>query len=1443
MRQLIVILIVLTLLEVSHIVGVAPGSSAAFDTHTLASTGFILLAAYAFGELFRRVRLPALLGYLAAGVIFGPSLAALVLPGLQTPPLSRAVLQELSVVNMLAVGVIGTMGGGELKVSDLKHSFPKLLAITVVTFTLVLPAIAAIILALAHWAPSIVPFLRNEPRAAQIAAALLFAVLAVGMSPSATLALLQEVRARGRLTSLVLGTVVFADLVLVALFLVTLALAKLLVSPEGFSMPAMAQALPHIAAEFGWAILIGVVVGLIFIAYLRLVGREILLFSLGVIFITSFVASRLHAETLLAFLIAGFVVQNFSSHGHALIEAFELIALPVFVIYFTTQAANLNLAAVPVYLPLTIILIVTRCTAFYFGIGIGSRLAKVDEETRRHLRVSFFSQGGVDLVLAAMIAESIPGWGVELQTVTMATILFYIVGGPPLLARALDTVGESAAARERGEAHLAERQRSRDAPTERVSLIPPKSTDNALGRRFDELYAATQQLLHDFVDEVVIARSRRRAHFLTELAQTITETVRSTTADRTTREKSLDAAILDASEHWNRRDFVAFDPLEWSLILSRLTDIEPFSSVHRVVREPHLFERDGNTWKRALRALRRIRRLTIGPGTRAVPTGRLWRYHVAFEVPIAWWERTKPHEADVWHHLLVHYQATREALTGARGPLDQSTVLAEAEDRERAILERMNGADERLERELMLALARAWREFLASAEIAGTFELPAWRYRMSSKYDTAQAAKAQLAERLHRDDEDTAGRKDALAAIARGHDLARWARDIVSQVSDRLAAEMVPLADELEATIDRCVKLVDPEARPPSGETHSPEFTQRSHALADALQQVSGHTDALTRHIGPQATVSYRSGFRSLSAELPTSLSPSADSGRAPAGATASRRVVVPLRSWASHTIYRDLAVALLSTEQEVETRVHQVAMNLHHAKDVLEYHLTSAVTTGAAVDAGLGERLAGMVKDGRDALLELQPRVRKNLDERAEQAILRGAAPLVSGQWDEIHRGARKLEDRDRPQDRVRRWFRDRRVAAVTRTRLRGRRLAEEIAAVFDDRSTPAEAEAFRAMITGPRSSMPEVYQRLFTSVPAETIGLIIERREVAMLREAVDHWHARRDGAILLRGDRGIGKRTLVRQLLNERAETLLPQWIRLSPTLEREVDVSGALARAGGWPSAPQLTELAAAARRQIGIATARRPTTIIVENTERLFRRTEAGLARVRAFLELIAATSSDILWIVLMAEPAAHALEAPFDFASRFARMIRVGPIGAPELQQIIQARHRLSGYGVRFAPHAPNLQDWLRHPAQAWHMLQRGTEGTYERLWQLSGGNVRQALHLWLAAIRPAPDQASMAVVGPLTAVRSPLIESLPLSSRFLLRTLLLLGPLEFHELALGDPQGSLDLETELARLAHLGLVRSEPLRLGSGFLSRLVSLELRAIAPLTEELRQWNLL
>jgi Kef-type K+ transport system membrane component KefB len=1508
-RQVFILLALLSILAATAAIGDRVHPNLELDANTLTATGFILLAAYGFGELFRRFRLPALLGYLATGMLFGPSLASLALGDSAHAPIDKEALDQLSLVNLLAVGVIGTMGGGEIRIDDLRGNFRKVASITVVVFLMVLPVVTGLVLALAYFAPTLIPFLAEIPAEGRIAAALLFGVLAVGMSPSATLALLLEVRATGRFTSLVLGVVVLADLVLVATFLIVLALAKLLVSPEGVSADRMFEVLPHIGAEFGWAILLGLLLGLAFIAYLRVVRRELLLFSLGIIFITSFVASRLHAETLLAFLVGGFVVQNFSKHGHTLIEAFERIALPVFVIYFTTQAATLDLVAFTAYLPLTLLLVVTRVALFFYGIGAAARLARVDDEQRRLLRISFFSQGGVDLVLAALIAEAIPGWGVEVQTVTIATILIYVVVGPPLLARALDRAGESAAARERGAEELASRPTDPKAAAHPPTFGVLETGSGPLDARLQALRELITTRVRELARDTTAAH-QRRTETIEALASRVTATLDASRpledpelSDRVDPSRLLlaldeaDAAIVSASAQWDETGYTPLPPSRLQEMFAHILGAVDFSTSHRVTREPALFEFRGSGVKRIVRLLRRLRRALFGPGMRTVPVGRLWRYHVALDVPVALWGSVKPWEREAWSLLLAHYRLTRRAIediSAGRRPvmeidLQQSLsgghaahsgthashsgthamaepagagpggrdelavrvdasvlgleVLGEAHaaavEREAALRAALRDRDLALERSIESAFAAAWSAFLDSAASAGTWDYPAWRYRVSSRYDAAQAATAELRDRLARDLEGAAGIRDALAALAHTSRFVSETRAAMQSVRAQLTAEAHACAPRIEEALEACTALHEAGEESRLDREVVADVSSRITDLATALDRVARRLDRAETLAGRGSELA-----RAL-AHVPEALEPiplhrlQAGDDRAPA-----ERSSVALRAWLDHAITRDLTFAALDARAELVEHIKRIGVMLDHARQVFEYHLLASAGGGALVDENVAERASAILGRARTDLYEALGSTEHQLTQRLEAATKRGALPALGGRWDEIARQVRRLDDAAAGRAALAEWARERVRKTKARASRSLRAIRDEVAAVFGERTTPHESAEYRRLLFGPASTMTDAYQRLFTSVPAENVGLVLDRPEVIEpVMAGIERWLQGRGGPILIRGDRGVGKRTLIRDVSAKLGERLDTRWISLTPEMDAEPEVAQSLAQLLGWPSATDFRELERGRRSRAKVEPSGHRTAVVIANVERLFRRTPAGLDRVRRFFDLVAATSTEVLWIVLFAEPAARLLGPILELEGRFPVMISVPPMTARQLESSLMMRHRLSGYELRFVEHSPSLHEWVRSPASAGRA--RGAHGiaTYDRLRVLCGGNVRQAQRLWLAAARL--DDDGSVVVGPIDAMSDALLEDLPLVSRVLLAALLLHGPLHREELAAVTLRQGHALDAEITHLQHLGFISvvSPATAAWAHPEDGYIQVNTRLVAPLTEELRQCNLL
>ncbi len=657
-----------------------PGSAA---TKMTAAVGFVLLAGFSIGELVKRIGLPSLLGYIIAGILFGPSMSELLVgaDGVVTglieqwygeqaviallgPDRAASLLPpgitegSLGYVETLTVGVIGTLGGGELILDDLKDQIGTIIGVCAAFFLFIVPVTAGAVYGLTIYTPSLVPFLQSAPSTTVFAVALLFGVFGFAMSPAATLAIIQETRSSGKFTSLVLGVVIVADVVLVASFLITQAFAEILILEGTIAAQPILSSLPGIAAEFGWALVIGVATGLIFIAYFRFVAREMLFFTVGAIFVASFICDIVHAEKLLAFLTAGFIVQNLSRHGHTMIEALESISMPAFVVYFTIKAAELNLQGIASVLALTGILTVIRTAMLYGGVNLVVRYFKpnLPDNVQDNLWLSFFSRGGVDLVLASLLASrasELGEWAVAFQNVIMGIVAIHLVVGPALLKFALDRAG-----------NLSDEEGSTEEPTEQTE---PDSDDSPEPGSFvddpfpepDFESSELQSRVSDLRGKLVELHERRFIrpmdrhdgavrHFVDELNEQIHEA----TDDLLTILQSDDSVEARARKvrHRHKRFRQRLQPRLQPLadlrpipittdacrtVLDDLRDLEPFESIYHVELESRLLETtasDGLS-TRVIKWTRQMYSGLLGSMTRTVPLGRLWRFYIELSLP------------------------------------------------------------------------------------------------------------------------------------------------------------------------------------------------------------------------------------------------------------------------------------------------------------------------------------------------------------------------------------------------------------------------------------------------------------------------------------------------------------------------------------------------------------------------------------------------------------------------------------------------------------------------------------------------------------------------------------------------------------------------------------------------------------------------------------------
>ncbi len=422
MRRAVILLVVFGLVELMR-----PLGSAGYGSQALLTFGLLILAAYTVGEIAKAMHGPAIVGFMAAGLIFGPAALGTV---------SAEALERLAPVSGLAVAMIAFLAGAELRWEEVRRTGIALLKVMTAELALSFVALAGALIA----ARDFVPFLRDLPMAQVVAVALLVASIAIVHSPAVTMALLSETGARGPLARTTLGVVLLTDVIVVLLFSATLAIARALAPTTGQGIsPGM------VTWEILGALVVGAVLGQAVAVYLRFIGEELLLFGILVAFLGSEVARLAHVEVVLTLLTAGFVAENFSprARGEALRHAMERSAAPVYVVFFALSGAMIDVVAVIRLMPLLLPLVLVRAGAVWGGTRLGGRWAGLPPDVTRRLWMGLVSQAGVAIGLASVVAEVFPTFGAELRTLLLALIALNQLVGPVLLRRALVASGEA----------------------------------------------------------------------------------------------------------------------------------------------------------------------------------------------------------------------------------------------------------------------------------------------------------------------------------------------------------------------------------------------------------------------------------------------------------------------------------------------------------------------------------------------------------------------------------------------------------------------------------------------------------------------------------------------------------------------------------------------------------------------------------------------------------------------------------------------------------------------------------------------------------------------------------------------------------------------------------------------------------------------------------------
>ena len=357
---------------------------AAINGHPLLSLGVLILAGYLLGRICQALRLPTITGYIVAGLLLSHSVSGII---------GRHTVESLAPFTEVALGFIALTIGGEFQLAKLRRTGSKILIITLFEAVLAALVVALVLGSL------LLPF----------SYALLLGAMAAATAPAATVVIVRELRARGEFIDYLFGVVAFDDAMSVLLFSIGFAAVTPLLAGAAGTGATVLAALGGGLAEIGLSAVAGALAALVIhLAAGRKRDGEVLLITLGVLFLTTALVSLLELSALIANMFAGFVLVNMAVRNRRIFAAFEPLTPPIFALFFILAGAELDLSVIGkgMVVLLGVVYLVARFGGKVAGVTLGSLLVGAPVKVRRYLSFCLFPQAGVAIGLALVVQSS-----------------------------------------------------------------------------------------------------------------------------------------------------------------------------------------------------------------------------------------------------------------------------------------------------------------------------------------------------------------------------------------------------------------------------------------------------------------------------------------------------------------------------------------------------------------------------------------------------------------------------------------------------------------------------------------------------------------------------------------------------------------------------------------------------------------------------------------------------------------------------------------------------------------------------------------------------------------------------------------------------------------------------------------------------------------------------
>ena len=407
----------------------------------LLSISVALLVGLLMTRVIKPLGLPAVTGYLVAGILIGPYvLGAFGVEGLGF--VSMEYVERFGVIADVALGFIAFSIGNEFRFSQIKTIGKQALIVGVIQAVMatVFVDIALIVMS----------FILGSD-VFPISAAITLGAIATATAPAATLMVVRQYKAKGPLTNILLPVVALDDAVGLIIFAVSFGVAKAI---DLGTLDIISIVLNPLI-EIVFSLILGVVMGLIFSEVEKHFHSRSKRLSVSVTFVILTVALtmikiplgggvELAASSLLTCMMLGTTFCNVCESSEELMDRVDRWTTPLFVLFFVISGAELEFSifAQGAMVLIGVVYIIFRSAGKMTGAAISAKISGCNDTIVKYLGITLLPQAGVALGMSVLAMQLSGNAGIVVRNIVLFSVLVYELVGPLLTKMALTKAGE-----------------------------------------------------------------------------------------------------------------------------------------------------------------------------------------------------------------------------------------------------------------------------------------------------------------------------------------------------------------------------------------------------------------------------------------------------------------------------------------------------------------------------------------------------------------------------------------------------------------------------------------------------------------------------------------------------------------------------------------------------------------------------------------------------------------------------------------------------------------------------------------------------------------------------------------------------------------------------------------------------------------------------------------